>query len=106
MKLDDAETHTVERLATLPPGTRLPRLASSTLATLREQASLQVEARRTGELTRKFLEPDHDRGFARLPEPSPGDVFFDIEGDPYWGDDGLEYLFGTTTEDGAYQAIW
>ena len=26
--------------------------------------------------------------------PSAGDVFFDIEGDPYWGDDGLEYLFG------------
>ena len=25
------------------------------------------------------------RGFARLPPPSPGDVFFDIEGDPYWG---------------------
>jgi len=106
IKLDDAETHTVEQLAALPHGTRVPRLASSTLATLQEQASLQVEARRTGELTRKFLEPEHDHGFARLPEPSPGDVFFDIEGDPYWGDDGLEYLFGTTTADGAYHAIW
>ena len=35
------------------------------------------------------------RGFARLPPPSAGDVFFDIEGDPYWGEEGLEYLFGS-----------
>ena len=45
------------------------------------------------------------RGFARLPPPSAGDVFFDIEGDPYWGDEGLEYLFGSLTEDG-YQPLW
>ena len=35
------------------------------------------------------------RGFARLPEPSEGDVFFDIEGDPFF-EDGLEYLWGVT----------
>ena len=41
-----------------------------------------------------------------LPAPSPGDVFFDFEGDPMWrsgpeDDRGLEYLFGClTTEDG------
>jgi len=33
-----------------------------------------------------------------LPEPNPGDVFFDFEGDPLWQDEhgewGLEYLFG------------
>ena len=38
------------------------------------------------------------RGWAALPEPSPGDLFFDMEGDPYALDDehgsGLEYLFG------------
>ena len=45
------------------------------------------------------------RGFARLPPPSAGDVFFDIEGDPYWGREGLEYLFGSLTEDG-YQPLW
>jgi len=44
-------------------------------------------------------------GIDRLPPPSPGDVFFDFEGDPLWeearlpGDDqapamGLDYLFG------------
>ena len=32
-----------------------------------------------------------------LPEPSPGDLFFDIEGDPFFGSeevDGIDYLFG------------
>ena len=33
-------------------------------------------------------------GLAALPEPSVGDLFFDIEGDPYVGDSGLEYLLG------------
>ena len=31
---------------------------------------------------------------ACCPQPAPGDLFFDIEGDPYIGDKGLEYLFG------------
>ena len=44
-------------------------------------------------LSRGSDEPLHEllaggpgRGFARLPPPSEGDVFFDIEGDPYWGE--------------------
>jgi uncharacterized protein len=61
------------------------------------------------------LEPD--RGLLALPEPRPGDLFFDIEGDPYASDEGIDYLFGvlepgvTVTEpDGgtlpAFHAIW
>ena len=30
----------------------------------------------------------------RCRRPSPGDLFFDIEGDPFAPDDGLDYLFG------------
>ena len=37
-------------------------------------------------------------GYARLPDPSAGDVFFDLEGDPYVGTDGgIEYLWGWWT---------
>lgn len=45
----------------------------------------------------------------RLPAPSPGDVFFDFEGDPWWSDPegreprsghGLDYLFGWVTRPG------
>ena len=44
---------------------------------------------------RRHLAPEAARGYARLPEPSAGDVFFDLEGDPYaTADGGIEYLCG------------
>lgn len=58
------------------------------------QASIQVQARETGELKYELLDIVSETGLASLPEPSPGDVFFDIEGDPFVGEYGLEYLFG------------
>ena len=57
--------------------------------------------------------PEPNRGLFSLPEPSPGDLFFDIEGDPYAFDDGVEYLFGVlepgvTDADGnpTFHAFW
>jgi hypothetical protein len=51
-----------------------------------------------------------DRGLAVLPEPSPGDLFYDIEGDPFVGTGGLEYLHGIgwLEEDGTFscRALW
>ena len=38
--------------------------------------------------------------------PRQGDVFFDFEGDPYWGEDGLEYLFGTGYEEDGEWRYW
>ena len=40
-----------------------------------------------------------DNTIGSLPAPSPGDIFFDFEGDPLWQDPGtgawgIEYLFG------------
>ena len=40
-----------------------------------------------------------DEGLCRLPEPSPGDMFLDLEGDPYAVEGGREYLFGVVTVD-------
>ena len=37
---------------------------------------------------------DRGSGLTRLPEPDAGDLFFDLEGDPFAGETGLEYLFG------------
>ena len=76
---------------------------------MRLQASLQLESRRLP--TPRHVAP---RARAR-PRPAPaarpsdGDLFFDFEGDPWWGDEGLEYLFGTVfLEDGTwrYDARW
>ncbi|GAA1721867.1 hypothetical protein GCM10009809_16920 [Isoptericola hypogeus] len=50
----------------------------------------------------------------RLPAPSPGDVFFDFEGDPLWTDPqghgpgagyGLDYLFGWVTRPGVDDGV-
>ena len=38
-------------------------------------------------------------GLTRLPEPSDGDIFLDLEGDPFVGEHGLEYLFGYVFKD-------
>ena len=76
---------------------------------IREQARIQLEARRVGlksELL--FLEPD--KGFFRLPSPSIGDIFLDLEGDPFVGEGDLNTSFGlvTTNDDGnlVYQSRW
>ena len=56
---------------------------------------MQVEQRRTGVVAYELLRPiEPERGLAMIPEPSPGDIFFDLEGDPFATDDGLEYLWG------------
>ena len=45
-------------------------------------------------------------GLARLPEPSAGDLFLDLEGDPFAVEGGREYLIGLVSADGSYQARW
>lgn len=61
---------------------------------VREQARLQVEARASGNLGFELLPVEAGFGLSCLPEPSDGDVFLDLEGDPFVGEHGLEYLFG------------
>ena len=76
---------------------------------LHEQASLQLGARESGENSYQLRLPEQGKGFARLPRPAEGDVFFDMEGDPLFDDGGLEYLFGLVTADGGdleFTAIW
>ena len=58
------------------------------------QALIQVQAREAGKLKYELLDVVVETGLAALPQPSLGDVFFDIEGDPFVGEHGLEYLFG------------
>ena len=76
-----------------PRGRRDPRSRRS--SKLRAQAAIQLRGREEGKRLLELLEPEELRGFARLPEPSPGDVFFDLEGDPFF-EDGLEYLWGSS----------
>ncbi|MDX6437579.1 MAG: hypothetical protein QOF45_162 [Gaiellaceae bacterium] len=72
----------------------------------REQAALQLHARETGIDTFRLLQPEPEAGFALLPDPSPGDLFFDFEGNPFWDADGsLEYLWGILDVDGNFEPL-
>jgi predicted RecB family nuclease len=90
---------TLAALAILPlPIPFVPaRGAVEGYARIREQARIQLEARTEGRLKFEFLPCETGYGFFRLPSPSAGDIFFDIEGDPFVTDGGLEYLFGIAT---------
>ncbi|MBB6119910.1 TM0106 family RecB-like putative nuclease [Nocardiopsis algeriensis] len=116
-KLTDAGITTIDDLARASDDRRPPTLPPRSFDALRAQAALQVrqDATRTprnpqGTVTAEVFSPD---GLASLPAPSPGDIFFDMEGYPYHsrqGGRGLEYLFGATTEDQAgnetFHAFW
>ncbi len=60
----------------------------------REQARIQLAGRVAQQSIYEALPPAPDMGLARLPAPSPGDIFLDLEADPFVGENGLEYLFG------------
>jgi len=91
----------------IPLGWRPERGSSESYTRVREQARLQVEARESGDRKFEVLPVAPGFGLTRLPTPSPGDVFFDLEGDPYVGEHGLEYLFGYQYADapGAQSAV-
>jgi predicted RecB family nuclease len=69
--------NTVAALAAmmLPLSWKPDRGAAQTCERAREQARLQVEARTKGEPVYETLPPEPGYGLARLPEPSPGDMF-------------------------------
>ena len=106
-KLARTGVTTLTHLAASPVGEPVPGMGQATVDRLRLQARLQLAARRSGAIEYELLEPEGpDRGFAALPPPSAGDLFFDMEGDPWVGDHGLEYLFGLVDVDGRYTAFW
>lgn len=106
-RLVDLGLPTRRTLAAGSPDLAVGKLGSEAYDVLRHQAALQVVSEDERRPTRRHLEPARARGYARLPAPSAGDVFFDLEGDPYSGtDDGIEYLWGWTTADNGYEHLW
>jgi uncharacterized protein len=83
VRLEKRGIATVAQFAAAPDEARPPTMAPRTFETLRDQAAMQVAARTNGP-TWKVLPPEPARGFELLPPPSEGDLFFDIEGDPFW----------------------
>jgi predicted RecB family nuclease len=92
-KLEQQGVQTLTALAELPSGAKIDGIGPDTLAKLSAQARLQLKARKEGKPFFEVLPPTRGRGFALLPAPNQGDIYFDMEGDPLAGE-GLEYLFG------------
>jgi uncharacterized protein len=86
----------------LPLAEPLEDVGPRTLLTCRDQARIQVRGQDEGAILYELLPPSRlrdgalepNRGLTSLPPPRPGDLFFDIEGDPFALDDGVDYLFG------------
>lgn len=78
----------------LPISWKPERGSEHSYTRIREQARIQVEARESGERRFELLPIQAGFGLTCLPEPSKGDIFLDLEGDPFVNEHGLEYLFG------------
>ncbi|WCT72596.1 TM0106 family RecB-like putative nuclease [Sphingomonas naphthae] len=87
---------------------RIPKLSTETQSRLRVQAQLQRRRRAGGAPGFELRDFEPGKGLGLLPEPDDGDLFYDIEGDPYY-EGGLEYLHGVRFregEDWAFRAFW
>jgi predicted RecB family nuclease len=99
------------RLA-LPVTPKIEGTSEQALTRVREQARIQLEGREARAARYELLLPpagqpiEAERGLATLPAPSPNDLFFDIEGDPFAFEDGLDYLFGVLETNGTFHAFW
>lgn len=106
---------TVASLAALDlgPKPKFDGIGRTALARLHGQAQLQIEGRNQGHLIYKLLEPkEPNTGLAALPALSAGDIFLDLEGDPFAFETGLEYLMGILNvpeqadTEPSYQSLW
>ncbi|PPI22855.1 bifunctional RecB family nuclease/DEAD/DEAH box helicase [Rathayibacter sp. AY1B5] len=104
-RLRSAGITTIEELASSTHDVN--GIGTDTLAKLRSQALLQTTAA-GGVPPVEVHTPD---AFGALPEPSPGDIYFDFEGDPLYSEGGgarwgLDYLFGYVDRDETFTAHW
>jgi uncharacterized protein len=111
-ELESRDVNTLAQLATVPlPLPFKPmRGAADTYVRAREQARVQLESRGKTSPVYELRQFEAGKGLSRLPEPSPGDLFLDLEGDLFAAEGGREYLFGVVTlnREGApsYRPLW
>ena len=110
-RLEAAGIPTLERLGDSLANTEVKDIRPAIFEGFRHQAELQLHFRRSQARRVDDLPLEERRGYQLLPEPSPGDVWLDFEGHPYYEPSrGLEYLFGYCYRDDGgrvrYEAFW
>lgn len=112
-ELERQGRRTLQALATSPRALdEAPRHGvETTFENLRAQAAIQHRGRVEKKPVHELILPvEDDRGLARLPAPTAGDVYLDFEGDPFVGEGGLEYLTGFVLRDGEsaprFEGLW
>lgn len=100
------DVNTLERLGELKPVPKPTRGSREALERVRDQAAIQLKARRRGARQHEVLPLSAEHGFLRMPEPARGDLFLDLEGDRLAQDGGREYLFGVSDSRDAYTPRW
>lgn len=107
-RLIAAGIRTIDELAATDEPVSIEGIADSTLDALRTQARLQLSAVESKPPPFVVFNP---ASLAVIPEPNPGDIFFDFEGDPLYTEGaaeqwGIDYLFGLIEPDGTFRAFW
>ena len=107
-ELQGRKVETLDALAelTMPLKPSPNRGASEGYERIQKQARVQKQERETKEPVCEDLLLEAGRGLALLPEPSQGDVFFDIEGDTAIREGGLEFLIGYVEKNLDYKHRW
>ncbi len=103
-KLRKAGIATMSALADAADSQRPEGFVPGSFDKLRKQAKLQTNFGNTGNHSFVLTE---DPELGVLPPASSGDIFFDMEGFPYYQEKGgLEYLFGAITRESGFHAWW
>ncbi|MBW1613223.1 MAG: TM0106 family RecB-like putative nuclease [Deltaproteobacteria bacterium] len=111
-ELDQQGISTLEMYAkeTKPFRTKPEQGNEETYQKIHHQAQVQLKGRVEKKMLYDLLPIEPLRGLNRLPEISKGDLYFDIEGDHFYEEGGLEYLFGISyiNDEGEldYKSFW
>ncbi|HEY9007232.1 MAG TPA: TM0106 family RecB-like putative nuclease [Ohtaekwangia sp.] len=109
VELQRQKIDTLEQFAKAEKLERPERGNKASFARKQSQAGIQLEGRYQNKLLYEPLPIEKGRGLNRLPEPNEGDIYFDLEGDIFYEDGGLEYVFGYAYQENGtlvYKAIW
>ncbi len=102
-KLQRAGITTMAQLGAATDEQRPSDFVPGSFDKLRKQARLQTSFKTTGKHSYELV---NDPEIGVLPPASKHDVFFDMEGFPYFAGGGLEYLFGAVNRDKKFFEFW